>query len=137
MVALGWALKNGFLFHTGASLAIIAIGLTIRWLLGKAGVRPARRDRIAFTFAGLALLVYWALPIDSLQKWFGVPEFGAGIEQFFVGGIMMVAGAVWAIMYNSDILLGALTFRAGRHRAMSPCSRPRSPTRWLLYSARA
>jgi putative ABC transport system permease protein len=120
MVASGWALKNGFLFHTGASLAIIALGLTIRWLLGKSGVRPARRDRIAFTFAGVALLVYWALPIDSLQKWFGVPEFGAGIEQFFVGGIMMVAGAVWAIMYNSDILLGALTVLLGGIGRMRP-----------------
>lgn len=113
LLAAGWGIKNGFLFHTGASLTLIAIGLTLRWLLGLRRVRPATRDRIAFSFAGIGLLIYWALPIDALQRWFGVPEFGAGIELFFVGGLMMVAGAVWTIIYNADILLGVLTVLLG------------------------
>jgi putative ABC transport system permease protein len=120
MLAWGWSAKNGFLFQTGASLTIVAAGLTVRWLLGLRHVRPATRDRIAFTFAGLGLLVYWALPYDALHKWFGVPDFGVGIETFFVGGVAMVAGAVWAIMYNTDLLLGVMSFVLGRVGRMRP-----------------
>lgn len=116
----GWAGVNGFLFHTGASLTIIAIGFTIRWLLNLRKVRPARRDRIAFTIAGFALLIYWALPIDALHDWFGLPEFNLGIENFFVSGLMMVTGAVWVIMYNSDILLGIMSAVLGRVGRLRP-----------------
>jgi len=120
LLAAGWVGKNGFLFHTGASLTIIAIGLTLRWLLRLGQVRPARRDRIAYSVMGLGLLAYWALPVDTLHHWIGVPAFGAGIEIFFVGGMMMVAGAVWTIIYNSDLLLGLLTFALGRVGRLRP-----------------
>ncbi|MFL5732412.1 MAG: ABC transporter permease [Chloroflexia bacterium] len=120
LLALGWSTKSGLYFHLGATLIIIALGLTIRWILGLRRVRPATRDRIAFTFMGLGLLIYWALPVDSLHKWFGVPEFGFGIEFFFVGGIAMVAGAVWAIMYNTDLLLKGMSFVLGRTGRMRP-----------------
>lgn len=120
MLAAGWAGVSGLLFHTGASLTIIALGFTIRWLLSRRKVRAARRDRIAFTIAGLALLVYWALPIDALHDWFGLPEFNLGIENFFVSGIMMVVGAVWVVMYNSDILLGIMSAVLGRVGRMRP-----------------
>ena len=121
LMAAGWALKNGFLFHLGASFTIIAIGLTIRWILAARRVRPATRDRIAFSVIGIGLLVYWALPIDQWHNWFNaVPAFGGGIELFFVGGIMMVAGAVLTIMYNADILLGFLSFVLGGVGHMRP-----------------
>jgi putative ABC transport system permease protein len=99
---------------------IVAFGLTMRWALHRLRVRPARRDRIAFTIAGALLILYWALPVDALHGWFGVPDFGLGFEQFFVGGIAMVAGAVWVVMYNSDLLLGALSFVLGRVGRMRP-----------------
>ncbi|MBF6613370.1 MAG: FtsX-like permease family protein [Chloroflexi bacterium] len=120
LIAAGWVSKNGFAFNLGSSLTIIAIGLTIRWLLAHRHVRPTVRDRIAFTTSGLGLIIYWALPINALHDWFGVPDFGAGIDLFFVGGIMMVAGAVWAIMYNSELLLGALSFLLGGVGRMRP-----------------
>lgn len=120
LLALGWTAPNGFAFHTGATLSIIALGLTIRWLLARGNMRRATRDRIAFTIAGALLVIYWALPIDSLHYWFGVPKFELGFEQFFVGGIAMVAGAVWVVMYNADILLGALSFVLGRVGRMRP-----------------
>ncbi|MEA2573445.1 MAG: putative transport system permease protein [Chloroflexia bacterium] len=120
MLAAGWAGVNGFLFHTGASLTIIAIGFTFRWFLNRRKVRPTRRDRIAFTIAGFALLVYWALPIDALHDWFGLPAFNLGIENFFVSGIMMVVGAVWVVMYNSDILLGIMSAVLGRVGRLRP-----------------
>ncbi|HKP52443.1 MAG TPA: FtsX-like permease family protein [Chloroflexia bacterium] len=119
---LGWATNNGLYFHLGASLTLIALGMTLRWILTRRGVRPARRNRIAFTFAGLALLAYWILPIDVLHDWIGAPAFGDdGITNvMFIGGIMMVLGAVWVVMYNSDILLGALTKLLGRSGRMRP-----------------
>ncbi|HEX8220711.1 MAG TPA: FtsX-like permease family protein [Chloroflexia bacterium] len=120
MLAAGWSGVSGFLFHTGASLTIIALGFTIRWLLNRRKVRPARRDRIAFTISGFALLVYWALPIDALHDWFGLPEFNLGIENFFVSGIMMVTGAVWVVMYNSDVLLGIMSAVLGRVGRLRP-----------------
>jgi putative ABC transport system permease protein len=120
LLLLGWATSNGVAFHAGATLMIVALGLTLRWILGIMRVRPTRRDRISFTIAGLLLVVYWSLPIDALHRWFGVPDFGLGFEQFFVGGIAMVAGAVWVIMYNADLLLGALTFVLGRVGRMRP-----------------
>src|SRR5205085_1047678 len=92
----------------------------IRWLLARRGMRLARRNRIAFTFTGLLLVVYWALPIDTLHNWFGVPEFGLGIEQFFIAGMAMVAGAVWVIIYNTDILLAGMTFLLGGVGRMRP-----------------
>ena len=120
LMSSGWQGKNGFAFHTGSSIAIIGAGLTLRWILGQMRVRPTVRDRIAFTTAGIMLLIYWALPLNALHDWFGVPDFGLGIEIFFVGGIMMVAGAVWAIIYNADILLAFLSFALGRLGRMRP-----------------
>ncbi|MEO8288928.1 MAG: FtsX-like permease family protein [Chloroflexota bacterium] len=120
LMAAGWAITNGFLFHFGATLFIIGLGFTIRWVLTRMGMRLARRNRIAFTITGLLLIIYWALPIDALHDWFGLPQFGLGIEYFFVAGLAMVAGAVWVVIYNSDLLLGAMTFLLGGVGRMRP-----------------
>jgi putative ABC transport system permease protein len=119
---LGWSLESAFLFHLGASLTIIAIGMTIRWLLGFRGVRRMRRDRIAYTVSGLLLLIYWLLPVDTLHDWIGAPEFGQDnfTTLLFVGGIMTVLASVWVIMYNADILLNAIGFLLGRAGRLRP-----------------
>jgi len=64
--------------------------------------------RQAFSFAGISLLIFWSLPLDSLD-FVELPDFNAGPEMFVLSGVMMVAGAVWALVYNSDILLGLVT----------------------------
>src|SRR5205823_9006158 len=46
--------------------------------------------------------------------------FGLGIEYFFIAGLAMVAGAVWVVIYNSDLLLAAMTFALGRVGRMRP-----------------
>jgi putative ABC transport system permease protein len=119
-MAVGWAFTLGFVFHLGATIFIIGLGFTIRWILARRGVRLATRNRIAFTISGLLLIIYWALPIDALHDWFGLPKFGLGIEYFFIAGLAMVAGAVWVVMYNSDILLGAMNLLLGRVGQMRP-----------------
>jgi ABC-type lipoprotein release transport system permease subunit len=78
-------------------------------------VRPERRDRIAFSFIGISLLIFWALPSSALD-FLNLPDFSAGPEMFVLSGVMMVAGAVWTIVYNSDLLLGLVT------RLLSPFS---------------
>ena len=101
----GLGTQNGLLFHTGASLTIIAIGLTIRWILQAARCAP-RPATASPSPSRVWLFRLLGAPHRPLHNWFGVPDFRAGIEIFFVGGIMMVAGAVWAVMYNADMLLG-------------------------------
>jgi ABC-type antimicrobial peptide transport system permease subunit len=107
---VGLNARNAFAFSLGVSLILIGIGLMIRWTLraGVRRVRPETRDRLAFSFAGISLLIFWSLPYDALD-FLDVPNFSAGPEMFVLSGVMMVAGAVWTIMYNSDILLGLVT----------------------------
>jgi putative ABC transport system permease protein len=109
-IRLGQSARNLFAFHLGVSLVLIGVGLTLRWVL-RARVRtlrPETRDRLAFSFAGITLLIYWSLPFDALDA-LGVSGFSAGPEMFVLAGVMMVAGAVWTIVYNSDLLLHVVT----------------------------
>ncbi|MGD9101847.1 MAG: FtsX-like permease family protein, partial [Anaerolineae bacterium] len=114
--------SNAFFFTMGVSLVLIGIGLTARWFMRLRRVRPERRDRIAFSFAGVSLLVYWSLPFDSLD-FLDLPDMSAGPEMFVLSGIMMVAGAVWTIIYNSDLLLGLLTRLLSRFSNLLPVIR--------------
>ena len=43
-----------------------------------------------------------------------------GMELFVLSGIFMVAGVVWVVMYNSDLLLRAIMSIFGRVRALAP-----------------
>jgi putative ABC transport system permease protein len=101
--------RSAFLYGLGVSLAIIGIGLTIRWILGAYHVRPVIRDRIAFSFTGIGLLLFWMMPIDTL-RFLNPPSRKSSSEIFILAGIMMIAGAVWAIIYNSELLLGLVTW---------------------------
>jgi putative ABC transport system permease protein len=101
--------RSAFLYELAVSLAIIGIGLTIRWVLGQYHVRPVIRDRIAFSFAGIGLLLFWMLPMGTL-RFLNPPSNKNNPELFILAGIMMIAGAVWTIIYNSEILLGLLSW---------------------------
>ena len=105
-------------FTIGVSLAVIGIGLMIRTLLRRTDLRADVRDRIAYTFMGVVLLVFWLVPFDTLEDLTG--ELDSNIEMFFVSGVAVVAAAVWTVMYNSDLLLRALTFVAGRFGHIRP-----------------
>jgi putative ABC transport system permease protein len=98
-------INSAFLFSMGVSLVLIGVGLIARWVMRVRRVRPETRDRIAFSFTGISLLVYWSLPFDALD-FLNLPDFSGGPEMFVLAGVMMVAGAVWTIIYNSDLLLG-------------------------------
>ncbi len=64
-------------------------------------------NRLVSTLIALAIAAYWALPFDVLGQ-FGLPRFQGGIEVFFVAGMMMVLGTVWAIVINAELIVGPL-----------------------------
>ena len=76
-------------------------------------------DRVVHTGAGLALVIWFVLPIS---RWlFGDLKLNFSI--FLLGGLMIVIGATWTIVYNADVLLGALASTLGRIRALAPILR--------------
>jgi putative ABC transport system permease protein len=77
-------------------------------------------DRAAHTGAGLALLTWFVLPID---RWLFGDELKVNFSMFLMGGLMIVIGATWVIVYNADVLLGALASTLGRIRAFAPILR--------------
>ncbi len=136
LLAQGAARSNALTFSLGLSLLALGASLLARWaaLAGygawlarrrsdDAAVRLARARAIAGRLVavalGGALALYWSLPFDALAP-LGLPRFsGAGIQIFFIAGVMMVAGAVWIITPNLDIALAPLRWllaRMGRLR---------------------
>jgi putative ABC transport system permease protein len=113
-------------FSLGLSLMLVGAALVVRWFIvclpgWYRAVGPMRHvtpqkmlhwhhvclivgDRVAAAVAGLGLLLYWALPYDTLVS-LGFPRFGGGIEVFFFSGVMMVCGAIWVLTFNADLLL--------------------------------
>ena len=75
-------------------------------------------SRNAFTFVGLALMLFWGTPFDSLD-WI-VPELSGNIEMFFVSGICLVLAPVWVIVYNADLITDAMTAVFGRYSRLRP-----------------
>ncbi|MGF1473355.1 MAG: ABC transporter permease [Rubrobacteraceae bacterium] len=112
-VAGGLAFWQGFdaeqagLYLFGISLVIIGVALLARIFRVP--------DRVAFTLAGLALIGLWVSPFD-----FGTDGMSEGIDLFFISGIMIVIGGVWVVIYNSDLLLGAVVALFGRVRGLPP-----------------
>ena len=104
-------------FGAGVSLTVVGLGLMLRWGLGRTEMRSETVDRIAYTAASLVMLVYWALPESAVRPLVG--ELEGDFDIMFVSGVAMVGAAVWAVMYNSELLvrgLSAVTSRFGRIR---------------------
>ncbi|HEX2738363.1 MAG TPA: FtsX-like permease family protein, partial [Acidimicrobiia bacterium] len=81
-------------------------------------LRAARvPDRFAYTFAGLAIVVVWLLPFRVVEVL--VPGAQMDFSLWIVGGLLIVLGGVWTVIYNADALLGATTAVLGRVRSLS------------------
>jgi putative ABC transport system permease protein len=100
--------KDAVALGVGVSLVV----LSLVPLLELAGL-PARPVRTA---AGLALVVWFTLPIP---RWL-LGDLKTNFSMFIFGGLMIVVGATWTIMYNADVLLGALAKTAGRIHSLAP-----------------
>jgi putative ABC transport system permease protein len=98
------------LYMLGLSLIIVGTALVARVLRVP--------ERISFTVAGMLLLGLWLLPFSFAPS--GMTE---GIDLFFISGVMIVLAGVWIIIYNSDLLLGAVVALFGWLRGMPPVLR--------------
>ena len=112
MAVQGFMQEVLFMFMGGTSLAIIGGGLISR--------RLGAPDRAAYTFMGVGLLVLWLLPASVWEFVLPDTEFSQGIEIFFLSGIMLVAGAVWTLMYNVDVLISVIIRILRSSRSLAP-----------------
>jgi putative ABC transport system permease protein len=92
-------------------LSLIAIGAVP--LLHAVGVP----DRGCYTAAGLAIVAIWLLPFRVVESL--VPGAKMDFSIWVVGGLMIVLGAVWTVIYNADALLGATAAVLGRIRSLA------------------
>ena len=89
----------------GPSLVIFGIGLVLSRFL---------KNRYAFSLTGVALLVQWGVPNFSYDNPL-IKSYTYGPELYFVGGIIMVLGAILVVMYNTDVAINILhLFYRGR-----------------------
>ena len=107
MAWLGTFTDSAMWVRLGVTITIIGIGLTLRTVMNRRGVRSEVADRTGYTLMGVVTLVFWIIPFSSLRSIFG--ELNGGIEMFFISGVTMVAAAVWTVMYNAELLLKGLT----------------------------
>ena len=108
----GISAKNEITLGLGVSLVILG--------LARLSEALGANKRFVRTTAGLALIVWFIVP-SIRQHMFGAMSVNFGI--FILGGLMIVIGATWTIMYNADILLGALGAALGRIRRIAPVVR--------------
>lgn len=117
---------DALLFSVALSCLIAGCVLVLRWLAlavftavvrSRHGVEPGAglwanaratllADRVATALIGAGLALYWSLPFDVLENvGLGLPRFSGGIQMFFIAGVMMVFGTVWALAPNLDVVL--------------------------------
>jgi len=107
LVWQGLQVEQTGMYMLGLSLLIVGAALIARVLRVP--------ERISFTVAGILLLGLWLLPFSFAPS--GMTE---GIDLFFISGVMIVLAGVWVIIYNSDLLLGAVVVLFGWLRGMPP-----------------
>ncbi|OFW74969.1 MAG: hypothetical protein A2Y55_08160 [Actinobacteria bacterium RBG_16_68_12] len=78
-------------------------------------------ERLAFTSCGVAVVVFLMLPWRVLESIFGT--LAMDFSTWIVAGLMIVIGTVWVIVFNADLLLGAVMRVFGRIRGLAPVLR--------------
>lgn len=116
-------------YSTGVSLVIIGTGLLVRWILSFAHVRRLVAARIGFTIAALGLLLFWGRPFGRveallhLESQLQTRQLAGGPEVFVVSALMVLLGAIWLVMYNSDLLIKGVMFFTGRFSGLAAVTR--------------
>ena len=129
LAAAGLGSHLEVVYGAGVSLLIIGTGMLLRWLLGIVRLRPALRARIGFTAAAVGLLVYWGRPFGRVEtllhidKTLKISSLNGGAEIFALTALLVLLGAIWAVMYNSDLLIRALMLFTGRFGKISADAR--------------
>ena len=108
----GVSAADGLSFLLGVSIVLVSLASIARML--------GAPDRLAYTAAGLAIVAFWLLPFDALDF---IADFAFGYGVFLASGLAIVVGATWVIVYNAELLLGALAWTVGRIRSLAPVLR--------------
>ena len=129
LVFLSFNTHQELVYGAGVSLVIVGAGLLIRWLLTLAHVRTTVASRAGYTASALGLLVYWGKPFGSVEKRLHLEtqlhtgQLVGGIEVFPLLTMMVLLGAIWLVMYNSDLLIRGVMFFTGRVASLSAITR--------------
>jgi putative ABC transport system permease protein len=99
-------------YALGVSLFIIGLGQLAHW--------ARLPSRFAYSFVGLALILYWSLPTRSEGR---LAELGTNPGDFFISGIFLVGGAIVLFLYNADTLLNLFAGVLGRFSSLLPVAR--------------
>jgi putative ABC transport system permease protein len=111
LAAAGVSSKDAITLGLGVAIVILSLVPILRAF--------GMPDRAVHTGAGLALVGWFVLPIS---RWlFG--DLKVNFSIFILGGLMIVIGATWTIVYNADVLLGLVGATAGRIRSLAPILR--------------
>ena len=108
----GIDLLKGTYFSLGISLAILGVGILLRYIFSKNIFISRRINRIAASFEGALLLAFWGAPFDTFEGFTGELEYG--VEVFILSGVAMVSSSVWLIMNNTQIILWFFNFVTGK-----------------------
>jgi putative ABC transport system permease protein len=109
----GVASAQALPFLLGVSLLILAAVPFLRW--------SRVPDTVAFTAPAIALLVWWLLPSDALDRW--LPEMSADFNIFITSGLVMVTASTWIVMYNSDRVIARVAPILSRISGVAPVLR--------------
>ena len=115
---LGIGIAQGKPLTIALALVVIGFELLRQLSLSRSTAVTDLEARNAFTFIGLALLLFWGTPFDSLE-WI-IPELNSNIEMFFVSGICIVMAPVWVLVYNADLITDVITAVFGRFSRLRP-----------------
>ena len=109
LIVSGRSSSQAMPFMLGVSLVIV----------GSVPVLRALRvpDRPAYSIGGLGLVVLWLLPFRVIEAM--VPDAQMNFSMWVVGGLLVVVGATWTVIYNADALLGGMTAVFGRIRSLA------------------
>lgn len=101
LVRLGLDRVWSLAYAAGITAVIIGLALVARWLLLVAGLRGP--ERVVFTLAGGALVVWWGVPVEWLRQ-AGLPVLPRTPDMSFLGGLGLLLGVVWLMAYNVGLL---------------------------------
>ncbi len=110
LIYAGVASAQAASFHLGVSLVIIGAIPVLRALRAP--------ERLAWSAPAIALTAWWLMPFFVTESF--VPDLSKDFTIFILSGIMVVTGATWVIMYNSDLILHGAMWLFGRIRWLAP-----------------
>lgn len=99
-------------YALGVSLFIIGLGQLFHWI--------GLSSRLSYSFVGLSLILYWALPTRSSGA---LADLGSNPGDFFISGVFLVGGAIVLFLYNADFLLNLFAGVLGRFGRLLPVAR--------------